>query len=275
MHRNRSSRTTPRRTALILCVVLAALVMMSSPATADVSKRAPRGPHPTIVLVHGAFADASGWNPVIERLQGVGYDVIAPANPLRGLAADAAYVRSVLDTIDGPVVLVGHSYGGAVITNAAAGHPKVKALVYVAAFAPAEGDSLGSLQALNPGSLLGPDALVFRPHAGGVDGYIDPARFRRIFAADLPRDTAAVMAASQRPGDVATLSDASGPPAWATVPSWYLVARDDRVIPAATQRFMAERAGATVTEVRSSHVAMISHPRRTTDLIGQAARAVR
>jgi pimeloyl-ACP methyl ester carboxylesterase len=201
--------------------------------------------------------------------------VIAPANPLRGLASDSAYIGSVLDTIPGPVVLVAHSYGGAVITNAATGRPNVAALVYIAAFAPDEGDSVGGLLALNPGTHIDPaTTLIFRPHPGGVDGYVNPDNFRDIFAGDLSADTAAIMAASQRPGDVSTLSDPSGPPAWKTIPSWYLVARNDHLIPPATQRFMAQRAGATTVEVRASHVAMISQPRAATNIILDAARAV-
>ena len=226
------------------------------------------------MLVHGAFADASGWDGVIKRLQRSGYDVIAPANPLRGLGSDAAYIRSVLDTITGPIVLVGHSYGGMVMTNAAAGDPDVKALVYIASFAPDAGDSVGSLSALNPGSGVVPENLVIRPTPTGLDGYINPTVFRDVFAGDLPKQTAAAMAASQRPADLGLLGEPSGTPAWATVPSWYLVATQDRVIPPATQRFMAQRAHATTIEVRSSHVAMISHPDETSRLVVAAANAV-
>jgi pimeloyl-ACP methyl ester carboxylesterase len=231
-------------------------------------------PKPTIVLVHGAFADASGWNGVTRRLQERGYTVIAPANPLRSLPSDTAYVSSVLDTIQGPIVLVGHSYGGMVLTNAAIGHPGVKALVYIAAFAPDTGETVGGLTAMNPGSGLGPDNLVVRPYPGGLDGYIKPSVFRQVFAADVPRDMAATMAASQRPSDLGILSQPSGEPAWKTIPSWYLVAAQDGTIPPATERFMAQRAGATTVEVASSHVAMISHPRQVTDLILDAARSL-
>jgi pimeloyl-ACP methyl ester carboxylesterase len=225
------------------------------------------------VLVHGAFADASGWNAVSLRLQHDGYTVIALANPLRGPVTDAAYLSSMLDTIPGPVVLVGHSYGGFVITNAATGYTNVKALVYIAAFAPDAGDTVGGLTAMNPGSELGPGSLVFRPYPGGVDGYIDAAQFREIFASDLDRSAAAAMAAGQRPADASVLTVPSGVPAWRTIPSWYMVASEDHVIPPATERFMAQRANATTVEVRSSHVAMISHPVETTRLIEQAATA--
>jgi pimeloyl-ACP methyl ester carboxylesterase len=249
----------------------AALSTVGGAASADGSNE----PRPTIVLVHGAFADASGWIDVTRRLQRDDYTVIATANPLRSVDSDAAYLESILDTIDGPVVLVGHSYGGFVMTNAAAGDPDVEALVYVAAFAPAPGDTVEALTGMNPGSgLADPHNLVVRPHDGGADGYINPAVFREIFAADLPGSVTDVMAASQRPADVGTLFQASGPAAWESIPSWYVVASEDRTIPPATQRFMAERAGATTIEIRSSHVVMMSHPKQVADLIETAATAV-
>ncbi|MDG9672504.1 alpha/beta hydrolase [Micromonospora sp. DH14] len=232
---------------------------------------------PTIVLVHGAFADASGWADVIRLLQRDGYRVLAPANPLRSVAADSAYLTSILATLDGPIVLVAHSYGGVVITNAAVGNPNVKALVYVAAFAPDRGETVQGLQLKFPGSRLGQEALDLRAYptsdgAGSFDGYVKPEVFRDVFAGDLPRATTDVMAATQRPGDVHTLGEPSGEPAWRSVPSFYLVARRDNLIPAAAQRFMARRAGARTTEVDASHVAMISQPAATADLIRKAAR---
>ena len=249
----------------------AALSTVGGPASADGSNE----PLPTIVLVHGAFADASGWNDVTRRLQKDDYTVIATANPLRSVSSDAAYLKSILDTIEGPVVLVGHSYGGVVMTNAAAGDPDVEALVYVAAFAPDEGETVEALTGLNPGSgLADPANLVVRPHSAGADGYINPTAFHDVFAADLPRDVTDVMAASQRPADLGTLFEPSGPAAWETIPSWYVVASEDRTIPPATQRFMAGRAGATTTEIRSSHVVMMSHPKQVTDVIESAAAAV-
>ena len=229
-------------------------------------------PKPTVVLVHGAFADASGWDDVARSLQRKGYPVLAPANPLRGVDFDSAYLRSVLATVQGPIVLVGHSYGGFVLTNAATGNPNVKALVYIAAFAPDAGETVGGLSALFPGSQLGEAALDFRPHPGGVDGYIKLSLFREVFAADVPRATAAAMAVSQRPADVATLGQPSGVPAWKTIPSWTLIAKDDHVIPAAAQRFMAQRAGARTVQVAASHVAMISEPEATTELVLTAVR---
>jgi pimeloyl-ACP methyl ester carboxylesterase len=257
----------------VVAILLAAVLGLAF-TTSTVSARRWSGPRPTIVLVHGAFADASGWNDVTRRLQRDGYTVIAPANPLRSVDSDSAYIESVLDSIDGPIVLVGHSYGGFVISNAATGDPDVEALVYVAGFAPDAGDTVGALTAMNPGSGLGePGNLIVRSHPGGHDGYIAPSVFRDVFAADLPRKTAAVMAASQRPADVNTLNQPSGEPAWASIPSWYVVAAHDRTIPPATQRFMAERAGATTTEISSSHVVMMSHPAQVADVIEQAARS--
>lgn len=227
-------------------------------------------PKPSVVLIHGAFADASGWDAVSEALQACGHAVLAPAISLRGLAADAGYVRSILDTFTGPIVVVGHCYGGAVLTNAAAGHPQVAALVYIAAYAPDEKETVGALTAMNPGSMLG-GHLVSRPYPGGTEGSISRSRFREIFAADLDPETASVMAASQRPADLQVLAAPSGPPAWKTIPSWFLVATQDHVLPPVTQRFMARRAGATTVEVHASHVAMMSHPKLVVDLILRAA----
>jgi pimeloyl-ACP methyl ester carboxylesterase len=235
---------------------------------------------PTIVLVHGAWDNSTGWNEVIEQLQKRGYPVIAPANPLRALASDAAYISSILATIEGPVVLIGHSYGGAVITNAAVGHSNVKALVYIAAFVPEEGESLLQLSSLNPGSEIGQSSLIPRPYpladgGVGVDLYLTLEAVRRAFAPDLPRRVADQIVVTQRPLAQAAFAGASGPPAWKTIPSWYLVASQDRTIPPATQRFMAQRAGAQTREVRSSHVVHISHPQQTLQLILEAADSVR
>lgn len=234
---------------------------------------------PTVVLVHGGWADSSGWNDEIAALQKKGYPVIAPANPLRGLTSDADYIRSVLQTIPGPIVLVGHSYGGAVISNAARGVDNVEALVYIAAFAPEAGESLAQLVTMNPGTQITPDALDARPYplpggGTGVDLYIKAEVFRQAFAGDLPRKTTNLMQATQRPFSEAAFTEASGGPAWKTVPSWYLVATNDHAIPPATQRFMAQRAGATTASVRASHVPMVSRPAATTLLILQAANSV-
>ncbi|KUN29863.1 alpha/beta hydrolase [Streptomyces antibioticus] len=257
----------PRRRTVSACLLAAALVAGVGGAVAPVSAHTAHtsGPKPTVVLVHGVFADASGWYRTIAALQKAGYPVIAPANPLRDLGGDSAYASSVLDSIKGPVILVGHSYGGEVITNAARGHANVKALVYVAAFAPDQGESALQLAGKFPGSKL-PDALVARDYplpdgSTGQDGYIDPAKFREVFAADLPSSQTRLMAAAQRPGSVGGLAGPSGAPAWKTLPSWYVIPTDDNVIPAAVQRYMAERAHSRSVEVKgSSHVVMMSHP---------------
>jgi pimeloyl-ACP methyl ester carboxylesterase len=235
---------------------------------------------PTIVLVHGAFADASSWNGVIERLQQQeGYTVIAPPNPLRGVAADSAYLASLLNQIDGPVLLTGHSYGGAVITNAATSAPNVVGLVYVAAFAPDEGENLGDVENGSKDSVLNA-ALVQYTYPTGHDGEtsvefaINPARIREAFAADLPAETTALMAATQRPVAAAAFSDASGPPAWRKLPSWAVVATGDKAAGADVVRAHARRAGADIVEVEGSHVIMISKPEVVSEHILKAARVV-
>lgn len=252
----------------------AAAAVAESRATGAPAGRAEK---PTVVLVHGAFADASGWNDVTSRLVADGYTVYAPPNPLRGLTSDAEYLRTFLATIDGPVILVGHSYGGAVITNAATGNAKVKALVYVAAYALAEGENVAAANELGGGHTDLLDHVVVRPYPGAPEGdadvYVDPAAFRSIFAQDLPRALTTAMAAGQRPGTYGALVTPSGPPAWETIPSWYLRAGNDHLIPPAAQAVMAERAGAWTRTVRSSHVAMMSRPGATTAIILRAIRA--
>jgi pimeloyl-ACP methyl ester carboxylesterase len=234
---------------------------------------------PTVVLVHGAFADASSWNGVIERLQAKGVPVTAPANPLRGISIDSAYIAGVFEQTPGPVLAVGHSYGGAVITNAARHAKNVVGLVYVAAFAPEEGEALGDAEADSKDSVLS-SALVplHYPTANGgdpgVEFAIDPTRLRDAFAADLPEEQTAVMAATQRPVAELAFSEASGPPAWKSLPSWTVVAIGDKAAGADVIRSMAERAGAKITEVDGSHVIMISQPQAVTDVILQALAAV-
>ncbi|WP_242607810.1 alpha/beta fold hydrolase [Xylanimonas ulmi] len=256
---------------------LIALTPATGPATAHGRPRPAPDPQPTIVLVHGAFADSSGWADVADRLADRGYPVLAFSNPLRGPDHDAASLRQFLDTITGPVVLVGHSYGGAVITNAATGDPDVKALVYVAAYAPAEGENVVAMNALGGGHTDVTDHLVLRPFPGAAEGdadaFIDPAWFHRLFAQDLPSDTARFMAASQRPGALAALFTPSAAPAWADIPSWYVVAKKDRIIPPEAERAMAARAGAQTIEVNSSHVVMMSHPAPVANLIIKAAQS--
>ncbi|WP_433258508.1 alpha/beta fold hydrolase [Streptosporangium sp. CA-135522] len=207
--------------------------MPSASATAA-DHAADHGAEPTIVLVHGGFADASGWNAVIERLQHDGYTTIAPANPLRGPPADAPYIKSVLKSIDGPVVLVGHSYGGAVITNAAAGLDNVKALVYIAAFASDKSEQLGVLINKYPGTQI-PTAVKEVPYPGGVDLYLRPDAFRAAFAADLPVSTTRLMQATQRPFAASSFTDTTTGAAWHTIPSWAPVATQDKAVPPALE----------------------------------------
>jgi pimeloyl-ACP methyl ester carboxylesterase len=234
---------------------------------------------PTIVLVHGAFADGSSWNGVIQRLQQQSYTVVAPANPLRGVTADSAYLASLLNQIDGPVLLAGHSYGGAVISNAAVGAPNVVGLVFVAAFAPDEGESLGEASSSSKDSILN-SALVQYHYPAGQEGEtavefaVSPALLREAFAADLPEEQTALLAATQRPVAAAAFSDISGPPAWRKLPSWAVVATGDKAAGADVVRSMAERAGADIAEIEGSHVIMISQPQAVTDHILTAARAV-
>jgi pimeloyl-ACP methyl ester carboxylesterase len=269
---------TPRLRAF---AVIAAAVSLSSLFTtgAVAAGSQPTRPKPTIVLVHGAFADASSWNRVTKRLQREGYAVIAPANPLRGTTSDSGYMASVLATVPGPIVLAAHSYGGAVITNAATGNPNVKALVYVAALIPDKGET-GSDLLKFPGSLLvlppNPDATVTpRPFPGGVDLYVNADPFRKIFAADLPAEKTALMAAGQRPLAAAAFTDVSGKPAWKTIPSWALVATQDNTIGTANTRFMAKRAAPSQTvEIDSSHAVLLSHPDAVVDLIHKAVRGI-
>jgi pimeloyl-ACP methyl ester carboxylesterase len=232
---------------------------------------------PTVILVHGAFADASGWSDVFDLLTTRGYNVYAPANPLRGVAGDGDYIRSFIATIEGPVVLAGHSYGGCAITNASAGVPAVKALVYIAAYAPDEAETLTDAGALGGGSTDLTKHLVLRPYPGApegdADGYIDPEYFHELFCADVDPELARFMAAGQRGVAVSGLVTPSGVPGWRTIPSWYMVSADDATIPPEAERAMAARAGAHTVEVASSHVAMISHPREVTELIVTAAEA--
>jgi pimeloyl-ACP methyl ester carboxylesterase len=228
---------------------------------------------PTVVLVHGAFADSSSWTGVIERLQAKGVAVTAVANPLRGVSADSEYLAGVLEEIDGPVVAVGHSYAGAVISDAGARAKNVAGLVFVAAFAPDEGERLGEVTPQSKDAILG-TALVEHRHDGTDELTVDPAKFREAFAADLPVEQAAVMAATQRPISQAGFSDPVGGAAWRKVPSWAVVARQDKAAGADLTRSMAERAGAHITELDGSHVIMVSQPEAVTNVILEAVAAV-
>jgi pimeloyl-ACP methyl ester carboxylesterase len=233
---------------------------------------------PTIVLVHGAFAESASWNGVIADLQGHGYRTIAVANPLRGLQSDAAYVRSVLDSIPGPVVVAGHSYGGSVMTEAADGAENVAALVYIASFHLDIGESTSEMAAKFPGAQLGaavePVPFPTADGATGDDVYIRQDRFREVFASDVEPDVAALMAATQRPIAASALDGAATRAAWKTIPSWALIARQDLAIPPEAKRFMAERAGSTTVEIDASHAVTVSQPAAVAELIETAARAV-
>ncbi|MBU2668157.1 alpha/beta hydrolase [Actinoplanes bogorensis] len=226
---------------------------------------------PTVVLVHGAFAESASWSGVIERLPG--YPVVAAPNPLRSLTGDAAVVSSLLATISGPVVLVGHSYGGAVISNAAVGHDHVRALVFVAGFAPEAGESIGALSGKFPGSTLGETLREVPLPDGTVDLYIRPEKFHQQFAADLTPERAAIDAATQRPLNTTALNEGSGEPAWKTVPSWFVYPELDYNIPLAAHRFMAERAGARISVELpgASHAIPASSPAAVAEVIVKAA----
>jgi pimeloyl-ACP methyl ester carboxylesterase len=231
-----------------------------------------------VVLVHGAFADASSWTGVIERLQARGVQVTAPANPLRGIASDSAYLASVFNQIGGPVLAVGHSYAGALISNAATTASNVVGLVFVAAFAPDEGERLGEVASTSKDSILGTAQVPLHYPTGqgtetAVEFAVNPARFHEVFAADLPDQQAAVMAATQRPVAQAAFTEPSGTPAWKSLPSWAVVATSDKAAGTDVVRAMANRAGATITEVAGSHVIMISQPQVVTDVILSAVAA--
>jgi pimeloyl-ACP methyl ester carboxylesterase len=233
---------------------------------------------PTVVLVHGAFADGSSWAGVIQRLQRGGVTTVAVANPLRGISADSAYVASVLSQMPGPVVLVGHSYGGAVISNAAAEADNVVGLVFVAAFAPDEGEMLGQVEDGSKDSVLN-SALVPQqyPTADGgsaVEFSIDPAKAREAFAGDLSDEQAALIAAVQRPVAQLAFTEPNGPPAWKGRPCWAVVATGDKAAGTDVVRSMAERAGATITETDGSHVIMVSQPDIVANVIFEAVAAV-
>jgi pimeloyl-ACP methyl ester carboxylesterase len=228
----------------------------------------------TVALVHGAFADSSSWNAVIERLQKGGVRVNALVNPLRGISIDSAYVASAFNQIDGRVLAVGHSYGGAVISNAATNAANVVGLVFVAAFAPDEGEKLGDVEASSKDSVLN-SALVPLTYPTGNGGTatefaIDPAKLRDAFAADLPVAQTALMAATQRPVSELAFSEPSGTPAWKTLPSWTVVATGDKAAGTDVIRSMAQRAGADITEIEGSHVIMISQPQAVTEVIETA-----
>jgi pimeloyl-ACP methyl ester carboxylesterase len=287
----RQLSTFTRRVALAIAAVLAATLTavfgLGAFTQASANTPSQNSPKPTIVLVHGAFADASSWAGVITILQAQGYTVDAPPNPLRGLSEDSGYLANYLKNISGPVVLVGHSYGGAVITNAATNDPNVKALVYVDAFLPARGQTLASLMA--PNSCLagvGVDPtkvfqfvqdLALPP--GDVDAYAltQPTSlypgFQQCFAGGFPRWQASELAAAQRPIALGALRDPSGPPAWATIPSWALVGTLDQALPEASQVKMATSAGAHISYFNAPHFGLINQPWKVASVINEAVAA--
>jgi len=265
--------------AAAAAAVSAAVLAPSASARTAGPAAAGTGPKPTIVLVHGAWADASSWTPVIERLQRAGYQVDAPPNPLQGLTYDSAYIASYLAQIKGPVILVGHSYGGAVITDAATGDASVKALVYIAGWAPAKGETLESLIDSKLGEQIPalPVVPTTYPEQGGGTGTdltINPADYPRVFVDnELPADQADALAAEQRPLSLNALTEASTTPAWQTIPSWYMVANQDRAIAPNLERFMAARMHAHTVDVNGPHLLMLTDPGAVTRLIEQAATA--
>lgn len=266
-----STSSSVRPIALSLLILSGFLPPCFSEA---VSAEPPATTKPTIVLVHEAFADSSSWDGVITPLLAQGYPVVAASIPMRSVKGDTDHVAATIKGIDGPVVLVGHSYGGTVITNAGAGNPNVKALVYVAGLAPDEGETSADLAGRFPGNTLGPTLgpPVALPD-GGKDLYIRQSEFPEQFAADVPLAQAQRMAVTQRPINEAAFHERSGAPAWKSLPSWFVFGSLDKNIPAAAHAFMAERAGATgiVRIDGASHVVMVSHPDAVVRLIGDAA----
>jgi pimeloyl-ACP methyl ester carboxylesterase len=268
------TRKSARRLALLIAPVLAlvALFSLGAGGPAGAKSQADQSLRPTIVLVHGDWADGSSWTSVIERLQDRGFTVVAPPNLLRGPAEDSAYLASYLQTISGPIVLVAHSYGGFVITNAATGNPNVKALVYIDSFMPDQGEILGELAA-DWGSCIDDSALNAVPYDGGVDLYLrweaNPPYpgFIECFANGVGPKTAAVLAAAQRPAAAAQFGEPSGPPAWKTIPSWSLIGTLDHVIPPALQEEMSSRAGARISRVKAGHLSLITRPGDVTKVI--------
>ena len=268
---------TTRIFAVLLVAVALVAVFGAAGARTSASK-AKQSVRPTIVLVHGAWADGSSWINVTRDLQRDGYTVAVPPNPLRGLGADSASIAAYLSTISGPIVLVGHSYGGAVITNAALGNGQVKALVYVDAFIPAQHDTLLSLT--QPGSCFAaPPETVFDfvpipgAPAGVVDAYVKPSVFPGCLTNGLPKREGAALAAIQRPLATNVLTEESGVPAWATIPSWAVIGTEDRAITPASQLAMAIRANAHITKIDAPHLSMLSDPHAVAKVIEQAARA--
>ena len=278
-------RVERRVTHLWLTIGLALIAVLAITLTTSQSRARARtgtttSARPTVVLVNGAWANSASWSGVIARLQSAGYTVDAPPNPLRSLKGDAATIAGFLKTIKGPIVLVGHSYGGAVITNAATGNRNVKALVYVDAFAPANGESVLALDSIKPGSALGAGptkVFNFVPFPGAKKGdaelYVKPSVFEQAFANGLPATQRAVLAATQAPVVYSAITARSGTPAWKTIPSWYVLGTIDRAIPPGIQLFMAQRIHAHITRVTAGHLPMVADPGAVAKVITAAAKA--
>jgi pimeloyl-ACP methyl ester carboxylesterase len=266
--------------ALALATSLAVVVAL--PGTASASTSASHAVKPTIVLVHGAWADGSSWAPVTKVLQHAGYNVLVPPNPLRGLAGDSAYLSAYIEqATTGPVLLVGHSYGGAVISNAALSDPRVEGLVYVDAFVPDAGESVGQLVAQSKSALNVADPttlfnLVAYPGApsGDFDAYLKPTAFEKLFANGLPTAETRVLAAGQKPIALSALGAPATSAAWKSLPSWYIVGTVDKVLPEATQIMMAKRAGSKITKVNAPHLAMYARPLVIAHVIEAAAKSI-
>ena len=280
MHPKPIKPSPSSRPARVGAIVITVGALLSGATTMSASAASPSSashssPKPTVVLVHGAWADSSSWNAVVRRLIRDGYPVTAFATPLQSLSGDSSALRDLLASISGPVVLVGHSYGGAVITDAAAGSSQVKALVYVDAFVPDEGEPVIAL--------AGPDSAVNLPGVlnpvplgdptPSTELFVDQGAFVKYFANDLPRWRGQVLAATQRPVTFGALTEPATVPAWKTISSWYEIGTIDKVIPPAVQRSMATRAGAHISTVRSGHLPMVSAPKAVTSLIERAARS--
>jgi pimeloyl-ACP methyl ester carboxylesterase len=281
VHRVAVGRVTYLWLTMALALIAGLVITLTtSQSEAKTGTRTAAAARPTVVLVNGAWANNAAWSGVIERLQAEGYAVDAPPNPLQSLKGDAATIADLLKTIKGPIVLVGHSYGGAVITNAATGNRNVKALVYVDAFAPAKGESALGLDSTKPGSALGAGptkVFNFVPFPGANKGdaelYVKPSVFEQAFANGLPAKEGAVLAATQSPVAYSAVTAPSGTPAWKTIPSWYVLGTIDKAIPPAIQLFMAQRIHAHITRVRAGHLSMVAAPGVVASVITAAARA--
>lgn len=276
----RVARRNSRRRRIRAAVLIGSLTLGSAVA-APAASQASGAEKPTIVLVHGAWADASSWDRVVRKLQAEGYPVLAAANPLRSLASDSAYLDAILETIDGPIVLVGHSYGAAVITNAATGDPDVRALVYVDGSVPAEGETVAELAGPDSALSVADPTTIFDfvpgqlPPTPESDVYLKRSTFLTSFATGIGRARAKALWATQRPITLGALNEPSSTPAWDTIPSWYLIGTQDRVIPASAQLDMATKAGSTVARFKAGHLGLISDPAPVADVITTAARATR